>query len=167
VADPSFTTADIKHLRPGQAAKVQVAGCEIGSIGRLSDEIASQYKFRQPVYLAEVDLGRLLELPGRELSYKPLSRYPGVTRDVSLLAKRSVPFADIALAVKEQGFELCRSVEFVDVYEGKGLAADERSITIRLEYRSDEKTLLEEEVEPVHRQIVAILEQKLGVKQRV
>jgi len=77
-----------------------------------------------------------------------------------------VTLNEIKMAVLEQGFELCNSVEFVDVYEGKGLAADERSLTIRLEYRSSERTLVEDEVEALHPQIVAAVERKLSIKQR-
>ena len=55
----------------------------------------------------------------------------------------------------------------MDVYEGEGLADNERSVTIRLEYRSDERTLADDEVEGVHRQIVEQIEHKLGIKQRL
>ena len=66
----------------------------------------------------------------------------------------SVSFAEIRQSIESQGFELLRKVEFVDVYEGKGVADDERSVTIRLEYRSDERTLIEAEVEAIHNQIL-------------
>jgi len=58
------------------------------------------------------------------------------------------------------------STDFVDVFEGKGMRDDQRSITIRLEYRSDERTLTEEEVEKVHEQILNALEVNLAVKKR-
>jgi phenylalanyl-tRNA synthetase beta chain len=57
-------------------------------------------------------------------------------------------------------------VEFVDVYEGKGLAENERSITIRFEYRSDERTLIEEDVDPVHRQLIDTVVGNLGLRLR-
>ena len=69
--------------------------------------------------------------------------------------------------ITNQGFELCKNVSFVDVYEGKGMADDERSITIRLEYRSDERTLVEVEVEEIHAKILAEIESKLAAKQRI
>ena len=95
-----------------------------------------------------------------------MAKYPAITRDVSLLVNRGTTFAQIRTAVADQDFDLCRSVEFVDVYEGKDLADDVRSLTIRLEYRSDERTLVEDEVETVHTQIVEQIEQKLDLKQR-
>ena len=65
-----------------------------------------------------------------------------------------------------ESFALLKKIEFVDVYEGGGVVDGTRSLTIRLEYRSGERTLLEEEVETVHTRILRNLENNLGAKQR-
>ncbi len=166
VSNSEFAAADVKHLRKGQTAAVSVGGTKVGYIGRLSDEIAAGYKFKQPVYVAEVDLQAILVAQTTPVAYQPLFKYPAVTRDVSLVGDRNVSFASILDAINEQSFDLCRNVSFVDVYEGKGLGENERSITIRFEYRSDERTLVEDEVEALHKQILANLEQKLAIKPR-
>ncbi len=161
-----FAAKDTKHLRKGQSAEVLLNGKAVGTIGRLSDEIAAAYKFKQPVFIAEVDLQTLLQAKQKDILYKPLPVYPSIVRDVSLLAKRSVSFAEIKQTVEAENFELLRSIEFVDVYEGKGVGDDERSITVRLEYRSDERTLLEEEVGQIHAQILENLEVRTDAKLR-
>jgi phenylalanyl-tRNA synthetase beta chain len=161
-----FIAKNAKHLRKGQSAEILSNGKAVGTIGRVSDEIASAYKFRQPVYVAEIDLQTILAANQPDVLYRPLSVYPSMQRDVSLIAKRDVSFADIKKTIENQEFELLRKLEFVDVYEGKGIADDERSITVRLEYRSDERTLLEEEIESVHREILQKVEENLGAKQR-
>ena len=165
--DVSISAANLRHLRPGQAASITVNGAIAGSVGRLNDEIAASYKFREPVFVGEINLDLVLDQPISVAAYRPLARFPGISRDVSFVAPRSVTFAAIRDAVNEEGFELCRSVEFVDVYEGKGMAENERSITIRLEYRSPERTLVEDEVEALHQQIIAAIEQKLSIKPRI
>ncbi len=124
------------------------------------------YKIRQPVFVAEVDLQTLTESREPTFVYRPLPVYPAIVRDVSLLVGRNQSFGEIQKAISEQNFELCRKIEFVDVYEGSGVSENSRSITIRLEYRSDERTLLDEEVDSVHKQILQNLETKLGAKQR-
>ena len=141
-------------------------GVEIGSIGKLNDEITRTYKFRQSVFVCEIDLTTALSIKESPVGYSPLSIYPGISYDVSLVAKRRVSYADIRNLIAGLGFELCRDISFVDLYEGKGLTADERSITIRLDYASDERTLVEAEVDEVHRRIINELEEKLAVKQR-
>ena len=161
-----FSAADVKHLRKGQSAEISLNGKSIGTIGRLNDEISAAYKFRQPVFVAEIDLQNLLESKEQDVFYRPLPIYPSIERDVSLLVKRSTSFAEIKNSIQSENFELLRDIEFVDVYEGKGLADDERSVTIRLKYRSDERTLIESEVEEIHARILQTLEAKLNAKQR-
>ena len=167
VRAPAFTPAEVKHLRPGRSAAISIDGDMIGYIGQLNDEIAAKYKFRQPVFVAEINLQTVLQRPAGRIIYEPLAKFPGIIRDVSFVGPRTVSYAEIENAVLEQNFELCRSITFVDVYEGKGIAADERSITIRLEYRSDERTLVEDEVESIHTAIVSRVQDKLGIKVRV
>ena len=165
-ANAEFAAADIKHLRPGQAAAVKIDGKPIGSVGRINEEIAANYKFRQPVYVAEIDLQALFEAPCLSAAYAPLSRFPAVVRDVSFTVNRDVSFGAIKKTIEDQEIEICRGVDFVDVYEGKGLASNQRSLTVRLVYRSDERTLIEDDVERLHSQILKRVEEELNIKQR-
>ncbi len=162
----AFAAKDAKHLCKGQSAEVLLNGRAVGTIGRLNDEIAAAYKFRQPVFVAELDLQTVLNEKEQTILYQPLSVYPSMERDVSLLVKRTVSFAEIRQSIEIQGFELLKKIQFVDVYEGKGIADDERSLTIRLVYRSEERTLIETEVETVHDQILKRTEETFGAKQR-
>lgn len=164
--DLEYLPKTIKHLQNGQSAKVRFDGENIGTIGKLSNEIAATYKFKQPVYVAEVDLQKLLANAEKPAFYQPLPKYPAIIRDVSLLTERSLNFEDIRQEIESNNFELCRNVEFVDVFEGKGMADNERSITIRLEYRSDKRTLTEDEVEEIHQKILESLESNPSVRQR-
>jgi phenylalanyl-tRNA synthetase beta chain len=158
-----FIPAEIEHLRAGQTAEIAIDGTVLGYAGRLSDAISAGYKFRQNVYVAELNLDRILAVQTGTPVYKPLSRYPAVVRDISLLVPRTMSFDQIRGAILEQQFELCRNISFVDVFEGKGISPDQRSLTLRLEYRSEERTLLEEEVDAVHTRILESLESSLGL----
>jgi phenylalanyl-tRNA synthetase beta chain len=150
-----FERGSITHLRKGQTAVIEIEDRKaIGSIGRLADAVASTYKFRQPVYVAELDLTALLASPERSVQYQPLPRYPSVARDVTLLVERNVTFAELSEAVIDQRVEACRDVKLVGTYEGPNIPEHKRSITLRLEYRSDERTLRDDEVEEMHERIV-------------
>jgi phenylalanyl-tRNA synthetase beta chain len=163
-----FEAAQWKHLRDGQAARIMKAdGQAVGSIGRLDEAVASLYKFRQPVYVAEVDLSALLEMEELPVLYTPLSRYPSIGRDVSLLVGRRVTLAEMLDRIRDEQVENCRAAKLVDVYEGANLPEGKRSVTLRLEYRSDERTLRDEEVDEMHARLVQALEEKFGAKQRV
>jgi len=160
----SFAAATIKHLREGQTAAIKVDGNAIGSLGRLADSVSSSYKFRQPVYIGELDLTALLASKERPVQYQPLARYPSVVRDVTLLIKREIKFADLVQSVADQNQSECRSVQLVGVYEGPNIPEDRRAITLRLEYRSDERTLRDDDVEEMHRRIVDRLAQAFNAE---
>jgi phenylalanyl-tRNA synthetase beta chain len=161
------SSAQAKHLREGQAALISTEENQaLGFMGRLDESVAADYKFRQPVYVAEIDLSRLLDNPETPILYRPLARYPGIDRDLSLLVDRRVTFAEIERAILAQHLEYLRRVKLVEVYEGANLPEGKRSVTLRIEYRADERTLRDEEVDEMHARIVSALEQEFGAQQR-
>jgi phenylalanyl-tRNA synthetase beta chain len=162
----SFLAQNLKHLSPGQSAAVTVGGNVVGHLGRLGEELSNRFKFKQPVFVAEVDIQKILSLPSATVAYHPLPKFPGISRDISFVADRGVTFDEIRNAVVEQRIDLCRGVEFVDTYQGKGIGEGQRSITVRIEYRSDDRTLAESEIEPINKNIIESVVQRLGVKQR-
>lgn len=163
----TFSVADVRHLRKGQSAAISIAGKVVGYLGRLSDEISAAYKFKQPVYVAEFDLQAALDAPRESPVYRPLPKFPGISRDVSFAVNRDFTYASIedTLAGRRDG--LFRSVSFVDIYENKEVGADYRSLTIRLEYRRDDRTLIEAEVDALHKEMIEHLAESLSIQPRV
>lgn len=158
LAPLDYSAVNLKHLREGQAASIANAdGAPIGSIGRLAESIATGYKFRQPVYIAELDLTSLLDSRERSIQYSPLARYPAVMRDVTLLVDREVSFTELVQMADAQSTPNYAGVTLVGTYEGANIPLDKRSITLRMEYRSDEGTLRDEEVEARHRDLIDAL----------
>jgi phenylalanyl-tRNA synthetase beta chain len=150
-----FFKAEIKHLRQGQAATITLQdGTAVGTVGRLAESISESYKFRQPVYVAELDLTAVLGSEARSIQYAPLPRYPSVTRDVTLLVGRDVNFADLVRFVDSKQIANYAGVMLVGTYEGKNIPDDKRSVTLRMEYRSNEGTLRDDEVEERHRGLI-------------
>lgn len=166
VGELEFEAAAVRHLREGQSARVRLGGREVGHAGRLSEELAARYKFRQPLYVAEVSLTALLATGERPARYTPLPRFPGVARDVSLVAERRIGFGEMRRAVLALGIEECRGVALVDVYEGANMPEGKRSLTLRVEYRADDRTLRDEEVDAMHARVVAALEGEFGAQLR-
>lgn len=162
-----FVPARVRHLREGQSALIKSEGQGVvGTIGKLDDALAATYKFRQNVFVAEVDFSALLQAEQEPVLYSPLARYPSVFRDVTLLVGRKVSLTELLDAVRDERVESCRDAKLVGVYEGAGVPEDKRSMTLRLEYRADDRTLRDEEVEAAHAQILQALEAKLNAQQR-
>lgn len=164
VAAPEFAGTSARHLREGQAAQILLEGRAVGTLGRLAEDVAAAYKFKQPVYVAEVDFAALLAAAEAGVRYAPLARFPAVMRDASLVAARRVTFAEMRRAVVELNLEQVRRVALVYVYEGERVPEGQRSVTLRIEYRADDRTLRDEEVDELHARIVGALEEKFGAQ---
>ncbi len=161
-----FEAANVKHLRPGQSAAIYANGVQVGSIGRLAEAIVADFKFRQTVFVAELDLTSLLEMAERPVLYSPLPRFPSIVRDVSLLVNREVSVAELLAAARNQRSGTFIAASFVGTYEGEGIADSKRSVTLRFEYRADDRTLRDEEIDEVHWPIVKVLQEKFDAEIR-
>ena len=162
-----FKNSSAAHLRVGQAGEILLSnGSSIGSFGRLAENIAGSYKFRQPVYVLEMDLSALFAVPEKTVQYSRLPKYPSVVRDLTLLVSRDVPFKALTKAVSDQSVADCSNVSLVGTYDGPNIPPGKRSITLRIEYRSDDRTLRDDEVEERHAGLTSSLLKKFGAEQR-
>jgi phenylalanyl-tRNA synthetase beta chain len=145
-------------------------GETLAVLGRLSAEIAREYKLRQDVWLAEVDADRLLEAPLREHVFSPYSKFPTVERDFSLLVPDEVAYTRLEEAVRSAGVEEIQSFRPVDRKAAAELAPGaipekHYSLLLRVTFQSTERTLTGEEIEQATRRLLAALE-TLGVRVR-
>ncbi len=165
-----FNPSEVKHLRVGQAATILLAdGTIIGSIGALSETIAASFKFRQRVYVAELKLPAdvTVALTGVSatasvgvIKYKPLPRFPSVMRDVTLLVDRGVGFSELVAGIESENVADLHGVKLVGTYEGQNIPGNKRSVSVRIEYRSDQGTLRDDEVDVRHRNLIDTLLKK-------
>jgi phenylalanyl-tRNA synthetase beta chain len=161
-----YHTAEVRHLRTGQGAEVSINGTRIGSIGRLAEAAAGTHKFRQPVFVAEIDLTAFLAIEETPVLYSRLPRFPSIVRDVSLLVDRKVTVAELLRAADEQKVEHRAGAMFVGVYEGEGIPEGKRSVTLRFEYRAADRTLRDEEVDELHWPLMKALQEKFAAEVR-
>src|SRR5262249_191741 len=104
------------HLHPGRAALISLAGNQVGSVGQLHPRVAAAYKFKEPVFVAEMDFGVMLGADRDEVRYQPLPKFPTVVRDLALLIDTSVPMAAIERAVNELGIPELVGFKLFDLY---------------------------------------------------
>jgi len=95
-----------------------------------------------------------------------LPRFPSIVRDVSLLVARTLTVTELIRAVSGQQPRHFVKAEFVGTYEGEGIPDNKRSVTIRIEYRADNRTLRDEEVDEIHWPVVETLKQKFDAEIR-
>jgi phenylalanyl-tRNA synthetase beta chain len=153
-------------LHPGRAALISLAGNRVGQVGQLHPRVAASYKFKQAVFVAELDFGALLNADRAGVRYQPLPKYPAVVRDLALLMETSVPLAAIEQAVHGLHIPELISVRLFDLYSGKELPSGKHSIALSLRYRAADRTLTEEEINAMHTRIVSRLTEEFSAEVR-
>ena len=154
-----------RYHEPGIAGYFAAGNQTLAQLGQVSREIARDYKLRQPVFLAEIDLDKLLEDPLRTRTFRPFSRFPAAERDFSLVLPRSVAYQDVKNVLSALKIEGLQEFRPVDRFEGGALPADRYSLLLHIVLQSAERTLTSEEADRAGAQVVEALK-PLGVHLR-
>ena len=156
----------IPFLQPGAAAVITRGGRDVGCLGQLNDLVAREWKFKRPVALATCDFEALAAGAGRPLTFRPLPRFPFVDRDISFLVDNTVAFSTMKTTIAEVHIPELDQLKLVDLYRGKDIPPDRKSMTVRLVFQHPERTLTDAEADALRDQVLAALKRKHHVQQR-
>jgi phenylalanyl-tRNA synthetase beta chain len=141
----------------------------LGAAGQLAKRIADKLKFRQDVYLAELNLGPLYCMYygiKNNRRFEPLPRFPGVERDFSLFLADGVTFAQVRQTIDSLRIPEVSSIEAVDLFRGKNVPAGKYSLLVRVTFQSHEATFTEAQINDFSGRIVSGLDKELGATLR-
>jgi len=153
-------------FKKGTAADIVFENETIVSFGEVSDNITKGMRLRYPLYIAIVNLEKLVEYEKSKevVKYSPVPVYPSVSRDVALVCDESLNNAEIVDCIKSTGCVILESIDLFDLYrDSKTLGDGKKSFAYSLTYRSSEKTLTDSEVNKAHEEIRTILASKLSI----
>jgi phenylalanyl-tRNA synthetase beta chain len=157
------------YLVPGRAATIATTAGVAGAVGMLTPSIvhAAGVTANEDVYVAELDLDALTAAGAhRPLTAAPLPRYPSIARDISIVIDDTLPAATVRGTIRSAAPETLVSVREFDRYQGKGVPDRRVSLSLRLTFRSPERTLTDEEVQRAMDGIIAALIQEHQAVQR-
>ena len=160
----TFVPAEHPALQPGQTASIQLDGVAVGWIGALHPNLAKPLGLKQAVYLLEISLKavRQVEVP----SFKPLSKFPGMSRDLALVVADSTPVADVMSLIREKAGDYLTKLNLFDIYQGKGIDPDRKSLALGLTWQHPSRTLNEEEVNEAVEDVLAHLADRIDAQLR-
>ncbi len=167
---PTFRAAEHPALHPGRCASVWLGERCIGHVGELHPRWRQGYDLSAAPVLFELDLDAVLARPVPV--YSPVSRHQPVERDLAIVVGESVTHDAVMAAIHAPGNPWLREARLFDVYRpkagtaGGGLAADERSLAVRLVLSRDDATLTEDEIEATVKASLESLQQRVGARLR-
>ena len=140
---------------------------KIGSLLRLNQQALNSLGIKnKDVFLCEVSLNKLFAYVQSNKRFTPLPKYPGISRDISLILKDDLSVKDILTLLKEKGEPFLRETRITDYYKGKQIPSGYRGLTLSCLYASGERTLTEKEIQPIHDLLCASLIRQFEAKLR-
>jgi phenylalanyl-tRNA synthetase beta chain len=158
IPEASLDIQASSYFHPGRSARIISNGQLLAQFGQLHPEVATQRKLKQEIYIAELYLDRLFTLPLRSPRYRPLSKFPAVSRDFSFLCPESVSFGQIQNAIRSLKVSELQDFAAAEIFRGGSVPAGKYSILLRAQFQSGERTLRDDEVAQWSAQIIKALE---------
>ncbi|WP_340583633.1 phenylalanine--tRNA ligase subunit beta [Staphylococcus aureus] len=152
----SYRRADIDGLHPGRTAEILLENKVVGFIGELHPTLAADNDLKR-TYVFELNFDALMAVSVGYINYQPISRFPGMSRDIALEVDQNIPAADLLSTIHAHGGNILKDTLVFDVYQGEHLEKGKKSIAIRLNYLDTEETLTDERVSKVQAEIEAAL----------
>ena len=151
-------------LHPGRAATVIVDGTAIGCLGELHPEWMQKYELPLAPVVFEIDLTAVTA--ARVPAYVEVSRFPPVIRDLAIVVDKNLDFQTLLDGLKGQLPSLVQDIQLFDVYIGKGIPENKKSLALRIVMQDTQRTLQDTEVEFAVQQLVSCLEQAFAAQLR-
>lgn len=149
------------ELHPGQSAVISVNNDIVGIIGKIHPKVE-----KDDVFVLEIDLDRLLSKRVGKMKYKEISKFPNIKKDLSIVVDKKMSAQEIGMKIKKLAGSLLESSEVFDVYTGKGIEDDKKSISFALTFGKGDRTLTDDEINEVMNKIIAGLEKDIKAELR-
>ncbi|MFK3815683.1 phenylalanine--tRNA ligase subunit beta [Pseudomonas sp. NPDC089407] len=164
LSDFTFSAGKHPALHPGQTAAIERDGKLVGYLGAIHPELAKALGLDRPVFLFELVLGDVVE--GRLPKFSELSKFPETRRDLALIAGRDVAASAVLELIRDNAGEWLTDLRLFDVYQGKGIDPDRKSLAVGLTWQHPSRTLNDDEVNTTLQNILTSLEQRLNTTLR-
>ena len=161
------STANVPvYLQPDSYIRFESVNQSVGYLGKVDTDVLKSFGIKQEVFFFDLDIDVLTALDPVPKAYTSLPRYPSVKWDIALVVPEKVPAGDLLNSINNAGETLVELAEIFDIYRGKGIDTDHKSVAISITYRSADQTLDDRTVNKVHQRLIKMLEERFDGKMR-
>ena len=154
-----FETTDCNDDEFAYGIALQFNQKEVARIGMVNPKVSG---VKQEVFFADLDWGYLSTLQQTDMVYQPISKFPEVRRDLSLVIDKAIKFEDIRKLSTKLERKLVRRINVFDVYEGDKIDAGKKAYAISFHLQDDEKTLTDKVIDKTMNRLMQGFEKDLG-----
>ncbi len=152
-------------LHPGRQANILYNGDVVGYLGEVHPQVADNYAIKDRVYVAVIDMPKVVELATFDRKYEGIAKYPAVTRDISMVMPKSILVGEVEKVFDTKGGQYLENYELFDIYEGAQIKAGYKSVAYSITFRAKDKTLEEADITAAMNKILKALED-MGIELR-
>ena len=164
--DVTFSPSTHFAFEKDLSFELNLGKTSIGYAGKLSGNAMKAADIKSDVFIAELDFDKIVELIPNELSFGELDRFPSADRDIAILVDDSVKADEVKKEIIDNGKGLVKEVWVFDLYKGKNIPKDKKSLAFGVKYRLPDRTLKDNEVDEAHNRIAESLKDKFKAELR-
>lgn len=167
IKEEYIATEEYPFLHPGISANIISEDKTLGYIGEIHPIVQNNYNIGTKCYIACLDFNTIFNIYINQIfKYKPLPKYPAVTRDIAIVVDENITIGELTKCIKSKSKILLESIEMFDIYRSEQIGNDKKSVAFKLSFRSSEKTLNDGEINTIMSNIINELDNKFNAKLR-
>ena len=162
--------SDHPAFHPGRRLALVVGGAGgdrvLGHAGEVVPSMSEALGSKRRLYAAEIDLGPMLERAREVIRYREIAKYPGVKRDIAVVVGEAVKERELRSAILAEAGDIVESLDVFDLYRGEQIPGGTKSLAYGIVFRSESRTLKEEEIDEIMKRIETRLSSEFSAKLR-
>ncbi len=157
---------DNAMYHPGRCANFVVGNDIIATFGEANPLLTKNYDITQRVLLAEINLDKLTKYSRKNKKYAPITKFPAIERDIAMVVNEDVEVGEIEKIIQKKAKKNLEEAKLFDVYRSEKLGENKKSVAYSLKFRVPDRTLKDEEINEIMKEIILELEKNLGAELR-
>lgn len=151
---------------PGRTAEVKIGNDTIATFGEMHPMVADNYGISQRIYVAEINVDKLTKYAVSSKKYTEIPKYPAVERDIAVILAEEIEVGKIEKLIQKKAKKALESIQLFDIYRDGKIGEGKKSVAYALTFRDKNKTMTDEEINPIMEEIIKALETELGAELR-
>jgi len=160
-------TSAVPYLHPGKSGTIHINNEKVGHIGVLHPVVSDAFDIKEDIVVAEIyDVVNILKAVPSKTTYVSLPRYPYIERDAAVVVNDAITVSAVKEEILSVQSAIIEAVHLFDIYKGKPIPKDKKSLAFSIRYRSASRTLTDSEVDELHAEIIKRLQSNLNAELR-
>ncbi|OGY79757.1 MAG: phenylalanine--tRNA ligase subunit beta [Candidatus Kerfeldbacteria bacterium RIFCSPHIGHO2_02_FULL_42_14] len=166
VSQCQFQMTNNHFTEPGTCAQITWGHQIIGSLGKLHQRIQQTFGIENAPWYFDLDAEKIIDKVPEVMKAQEIEKFPAVLHDLAIIVDVTLSWDVIEALIQKETGSLLASVELFDMYQGSQIPAGKKSLAFHLVYQSNERTLTQKEVTPVHERLINALQQHFHAQVR-